>query len=131
LNDDRNVPDFRVAHQTVAEANSGAVGSNFAERVLLADSVHVSRRARRNRVTILGLGVGETPSIVYTAQIRQERKDRGKQKTRQSMAWSERTTARVVYMRQTLFFTSAGIVAAVNVVMMERRDKAGNSSKFA
>jgi hypothetical protein len=61
----RGSPDFRVTHESVAEANGETVRLERAIAVVLADAIHVGSVTTHDGVALLDLG--HTPPIVHTA----------------------------------------------------------------
>lgn len=67
-----NLPDFRVTHEAIAEANGQTVGSQLAVTVILRNRVHVCGIRGKNRVTLLLLG--DSPAIVDAVCVEAYRK---------------------------------------------------------
>ena len=57
-----NLPDFRVTHKTIVEANGQTMGSQLAETVVLGNRVHVFGIRGVDRIALLLLG--NAPAIV-------------------------------------------------------------------
>lgn len=90
------VPDFRVAHEALAETHCGTRGGKGAMGVVLGDGVHVGRVCSLDGVSGQTRFCGNTPAIVDAVV--------------HDSTYVQRIGCSRTYMRQTLFLTSAGMV---------------------
>ena len=86
----KHSPNFRVAHEPIAQADCKTVCVEATGTVVLGDGVHVGRNSSVDRVALHALLWGDTPAIVYAGRWVSSDVDGG-----------ERGTD----MRQTLFLT--------------------------
>ena len=61
----KHSPNFRVAHEPIAQADCKTVCVEATGTVVLGDGVHVGRNSGVDRVALHALLWGDTPAIVY------------------------------------------------------------------
>ena len=64
-----DVPDLRVAHKSITEADGETVRVECAVTVLFCNGVHVSRVASINRIPLHVLLWGDAPSVVNAVPV--------------------------------------------------------------
>jgi putative copper export protein len=102
----RNSPNFRVAHESFAEADGNTVRLKRTIAVVLADAIHVGGVSAHDGVALLDLG--HAPPIVHTAA--------------NAMSTSlTQTRGGQTHIKQTLLSTLTIVVVVVVVAVRARR----------